>query len=368
MIIQVGQAIGALWTVLILIVDSLIGARLLSLAGPAGVGAFQDALAEGRIPHREVLDGVLIILGGAFLLTPGLHHGHRRAAAADTADARGICGAAHPHDAAPRRRSGGPRVVVARRARRPVPAEPPQPDRAPPPTAGAAARPNPAAMIGPRRRAAQNGPGEFRTSWTSSCSDDRGVVAARIARAARRRRRAAVGWSAGRRAGGRHRRGRRVGGRDAVRASPAARHGVDRRSSAGRCRSTRRARRARARAHPPTDEPTRPRARAAGLSRYDQMCERRRARWRSAGQRRQLDGIGACARTAGAPVGRRRRVPDRGRRRARCDGRRGASPRAPRLTARSWWAAIVVAPASPTAPRRSRTCGCRPCSATPGCR
>ena len=70
-IIQVGQAIGALWTVLILIVDSLIGARLLRWQGAAGVGGFQSALAAGRIPHREILDGVLIIIGGAFLLTPG---------------------------------------------------------------------------------------------------------------------------------------------------------------------------------------------------------------------------------------------------------------------------------------------------------
>ena len=70
-IIQVGQEIGALWTVLILIADSLIGARLLSWQGRRAWGAFQSALAAGRIPHREVLDGVLIILGGALLLTPG---------------------------------------------------------------------------------------------------------------------------------------------------------------------------------------------------------------------------------------------------------------------------------------------------------
>jgi UPF0716 protein FxsA len=70
-IIQVGQAIGALWTVLILIVESLIGARLVSWQGRRAWAAFQSALTAGRIPHREVLDGVLIILGGAFLLTPG---------------------------------------------------------------------------------------------------------------------------------------------------------------------------------------------------------------------------------------------------------------------------------------------------------
>lgn len=70
-IIQVGQAIGALWTVLILIADSIIGARLLSWQGRRVWRKFQTAMAEGRIPHREVLDGVLIIMGGAFLLTPG---------------------------------------------------------------------------------------------------------------------------------------------------------------------------------------------------------------------------------------------------------------------------------------------------------
>jgi UPF0716 protein FxsA len=70
-IIQVGQAIGALWTVLILIADSIIGARLVSWQGRRAWAKFQEALAAGRVPHREVLDGALIILGGAFLLTPG---------------------------------------------------------------------------------------------------------------------------------------------------------------------------------------------------------------------------------------------------------------------------------------------------------
>jgi UPF0716 protein FxsA len=70
-IIQVGQEIGALWTILILIVDSLVGARLLSWQGRRAWQSFQLALGEGRVPHREVLDGALIILGGAFLLTPG---------------------------------------------------------------------------------------------------------------------------------------------------------------------------------------------------------------------------------------------------------------------------------------------------------
>ena len=41
------------------------------------------------MPHREVMDGVLVIFGGAFLITPGLHHGHRRGVPAPAADAVG---------------------------------------------------------------------------------------------------------------------------------------------------------------------------------------------------------------------------------------------------------------------------------------
>jgi UPF0716 protein FxsA len=70
-IIQVGQAIGVLWTIVLLIADSIIGARLLSWQGRRAWQRFQEALAQGRVPHREVMNGVLIIVGGAFLLAPG---------------------------------------------------------------------------------------------------------------------------------------------------------------------------------------------------------------------------------------------------------------------------------------------------------
>jgi UPF0716 protein FxsA len=70
-IIQVGQAIGALWTILLLIADSIVGARLLSWQGRAAWRAFQAAIAEGRIPHREIMDGVMVVVGGTLLLTPG---------------------------------------------------------------------------------------------------------------------------------------------------------------------------------------------------------------------------------------------------------------------------------------------------------
>ena len=70
-IIQVGQAIGALPTIAILIADSLIGSALLRSQGRGAWRRFNEALAAGRPPAREVLDGALVIFGGAFLITPG---------------------------------------------------------------------------------------------------------------------------------------------------------------------------------------------------------------------------------------------------------------------------------------------------------
>ena len=70
-IIQVGQAIGVWWTIALLIADSLLGAMLMRTQGRAAWRRFNEALSGGRAPAREVADGVLIIFGGALLLTPG---------------------------------------------------------------------------------------------------------------------------------------------------------------------------------------------------------------------------------------------------------------------------------------------------------
>jgi UPF0716 protein FxsA len=70
-IIQVGQEIGALWTIALLVAASLLGARLLAWQGRAAWRNFRAAMAAGRVPHREVLDGFMVLLGGALLLSPG---------------------------------------------------------------------------------------------------------------------------------------------------------------------------------------------------------------------------------------------------------------------------------------------------------
>src|SRR4051812_33726212 len=67
----VGPAIGAVPTILLLAADSLLGALLLRSQGRAVWRRFNEGLAAGRMPHREVVDGVLVIFGGALLITPG---------------------------------------------------------------------------------------------------------------------------------------------------------------------------------------------------------------------------------------------------------------------------------------------------------
>jgi UPF0716 protein FxsA len=70
-ILRVGDAIGAIWTILLLAADSVLGSILLRTQGRSVWRRFNTALADGKMPHREVIDGVLVVFGGAFLITPG---------------------------------------------------------------------------------------------------------------------------------------------------------------------------------------------------------------------------------------------------------------------------------------------------------
>lgn len=70
-IIQVGEAIGVWPTLLLLLLDAIVGSWLLKHEGRAAWRRFNEALAERRIPAKEVADGFLVILGGALLIAPG---------------------------------------------------------------------------------------------------------------------------------------------------------------------------------------------------------------------------------------------------------------------------------------------------------
>ena len=71
LLVQVGQVIGALPTIGLLVLVSVAGGLLLKREGTRTWRAFRAALNSGRVPAAEVADGALVIFGGALMLTPG---------------------------------------------------------------------------------------------------------------------------------------------------------------------------------------------------------------------------------------------------------------------------------------------------------
>lgn len=70
-IIQVGQAFGALNTIGLLILVSAAGAWLVKREGIGIWRRFQRQVEAGTVPGREIADGVMVLFAGALLLTPG---------------------------------------------------------------------------------------------------------------------------------------------------------------------------------------------------------------------------------------------------------------------------------------------------------
>jgi UPF0716 protein FxsA len=70
-LIQIGQVIGAWWTIALLIADSILGSYLIKREGSRAWQALRQALQSYRMPAKELADGALILIGGTLLLTPG---------------------------------------------------------------------------------------------------------------------------------------------------------------------------------------------------------------------------------------------------------------------------------------------------------
>lgn len=70
-LIQVGQVIGAWWTIALLVLDSILGGWLIRREGARAWRALRSALSSGRMPARELADGALIVAGGTLMLSPG---------------------------------------------------------------------------------------------------------------------------------------------------------------------------------------------------------------------------------------------------------------------------------------------------------
>jgi len=70
-IIKVGEAIGAVYTIALLVGMSMFGAALVKREGLGVLRRARERMDMGAVPGRELVDGVLVLFAGALLLTPG---------------------------------------------------------------------------------------------------------------------------------------------------------------------------------------------------------------------------------------------------------------------------------------------------------
>jgi len=72
LLLEVGRRIGTAATLLLILVTGVVGAVLARRQGVAALGHIRAELAGGQIPGPTIVDGVLILVAGALLITPGI--------------------------------------------------------------------------------------------------------------------------------------------------------------------------------------------------------------------------------------------------------------------------------------------------------
>ena len=72
LLIQLGQWVGFWPTMGLVVLTGVVGATLARAQGLKTLVTFQRELAKGGLPGQSIMDGLSILVGGAFLLTPGL--------------------------------------------------------------------------------------------------------------------------------------------------------------------------------------------------------------------------------------------------------------------------------------------------------
>jgi len=70
-LVSVGESIGGFSTVLLVVITALIGSTLLKQQGWSTMAKAQESMARGQTPAFEMLEGVVILISGVLLLTPG---------------------------------------------------------------------------------------------------------------------------------------------------------------------------------------------------------------------------------------------------------------------------------------------------------
>jgi len=72
LLIKLGQVVGLWPTLGIVLGTGLLGAHMARAEGLRVLYRFQSELGAGRLPGQALLDGIAVLVGGAFLLTPGI--------------------------------------------------------------------------------------------------------------------------------------------------------------------------------------------------------------------------------------------------------------------------------------------------------
>lgn len=70
-LIQVGQAIGAWYTVGLVVLSAFIGVNMLRRQGLSTMARAQQRMNQGEVPGQEMVEGIVLAVGGALLVTPG---------------------------------------------------------------------------------------------------------------------------------------------------------------------------------------------------------------------------------------------------------------------------------------------------------
>jgi len=71
LLIKVGSVIGAIPTILMIIATAILGATLLRMQGISTYQRVQSTMQRGEIPAIEMMEGLILLVSGALLLTPG---------------------------------------------------------------------------------------------------------------------------------------------------------------------------------------------------------------------------------------------------------------------------------------------------------
>ncbi len=72
MLVQLGARMGVFWTLMLILATGAMGAWLAKREGLRALGRIQAEVARGQLPGDSLLDGLCVLIAGAFLLTPGV--------------------------------------------------------------------------------------------------------------------------------------------------------------------------------------------------------------------------------------------------------------------------------------------------------